>query len=142
MWLKAHPNGAVRSKFQVRSCPFQIFLNVILSKKEIHLVYFPIRERFVIFYLSFCAFYILSLSPCFFIVVSLSGLMQSLGGTIRGIKSKIRAAKISKQQKNRNQKCFSFSKKILICSKMLTTHSLSCSCVRARAYCQGQDRHQ
>ena len=111
--------------------------------KKIHPVYFPIRERFVIFYLSFCAFYILSLSPCFFSDhVSLSGLMQSLGGTIRGIKSKIRAAKISKQQKNRNQKCFSFSKKILICSKMLTTHSLSCSGVRARAHCQGQDRHQ
>ena len=40
-----------------------------MSKKEIHLVYFHIRQRYVILYLSFCAFYILSLSPCFFSVV-------------------------------------------------------------------------
>ena len=50
-----------------------------------------------------------SAGGCFFIVVffpdpDLSGLMQSLGGTIRGIKSKMCATKISEQQKNRNQK--------------------------------------
>ena len=80
-----------------------------MSEKEIHLIYFRIRQRYVILYLSFlCILH--SLVVCLFLycgIFSLSGLMQSLGGTIRGIKSKMCATKISEQWKNRSQKCFS-----------------------------------
>ena len=63
--------------------------------------------------LSICAFHILMSSPSVSLLWSFL-LVQSLGGAITEIKSKICATKISQQRKNTNQKCFTFfPKKIL-----------------------------
>ena len=107
MSLRALPNGAVRSRFQVRCCQINIecvkILTIFLFEKGTLLylpIYLCILYSLVVSLFLYCGLFCWS---CLF----LSGLMQSLGRALNGIKSKMCATKISEQRKNTNQKCFS-----------------------------------